>query len=187
MPAYLPARRGIQQSEAYAEAISYAKEDPALLTLAFYHPAFVDDFGAATALYVVCDYRNLLATIEAGAPLHAGQEVEFIACPFRAVLPEESATNRLPQITLEIDNATRQITPYLRLAAASQVPVTMIARTYLASDTSAPHELPPLEVTLMSAETTATTVRAGAGFGDMLNVPFPRIRYTAAEFPGLVQ
>jgi hypothetical protein len=186
VPTFLPPRRGISQSQAYAEASSYATAgDPVLLTLALYHPDFRDEAGDVVAVYVVNDYRNLTATIEADADVDAGEQVEFIACAFRAVLPEESATNRLPEVTLEVDNVTRELTPYLRLAAASMTPVTAIFRTYLPSDTSEPHESPPLQVTLRGASVNGTTAQVRAGYGDLVNVPFPRVTYTREEFPGL--
>lgn len=188
MPTYLPPRRGVSQSYAMAEALQFGKADAVLLTLALYHSTFVDEMtGDATAVYVVNDFRNLFATLEDDAPLHAGQEVEFIAVPMRVVMPEESDENRLPEVTIEIANATREITAYLRLAKATMEPVVCIARTYLASDTTAPHELPPLRVSLRGASTNASVVQARAGYGDLVNVPFPRVLYTAAEFPGLAQ
>jgi hypothetical protein len=186
MPTYLPPRRGISQSQAFAEATSYATAgDPALLTLALYQPEFVDENGDEIALYIVNDYRDLEATLEDDAPLLPGQSVTFIACPFRAVLPEESATNRLPEVTLEVDNVSRELTPHLRAAAASMTPVTAIFRTYLPSDTTAPHETPPLQVTLRGASVNATTAQVRAGYGDLISVPFPRVTYTREEFPGL--
>ena len=185
MPTYLPPRRGVSQSYAMAEALQYGTSDAVLLTLALYHPSFVDDFGNQVAVYAVNDYRDLLATVEDDAPLDAGQEVRFVAVPMRVVMPEESDENRLPEVTIEVGNATRELTPYLRAAAQSMDLVTVIARTYLASDTSAPHELPPLRLSLRGATANGQAVQARAGYGDLVNVPFPRVLYTPEEFPGL--
>lgn len=177
---YLPPRRGISHSQALAEARVYATaDDPELLTLALYHSAF------DAPVYVVCDYEDLVATIEAGAPADAGQTVTFKALPVRVTLPEETDDNRSPTAQIEIDNVMRQLSPYLRLAAASREPVVMMVRTYLASDTSAPHDMPPLRLELTSASSNGTNVTAQAGYGDVVNFPFPAAAYLVEHFPGL--
>ena len=185
MPTYLPPRRGISHSQAVAEARAYAGTAE-LLTLAFYHPAFVDEWGANIALYVVNDFDELAATIEAGAPLDAGQTVLFRPVPMRVVFPEESDDNRAPGATLEIGDVLRVLSPHLRLAAASMEPVRMIARTYLPEDTSAPHEMPPLSLELVGADSDGVNVRFTAAYGDITNFPFPAVAYTAEGFPALV-
>ena len=187
MPVYLPPRRGISHSAAIAEARACARVDqPELLTLAFYHSAFVDDLGQPIALYVVNDFDELEATIEAGAPLDAGQTVTFQPVPMRVVFPEESDDNRAPGATLEIGDVLRVLSPHLRAAAASMEPVRMIARTYLPGDTSAPHEMPPLSLELVGADSDGVNVRFTAAYGDITNFPFPAVAYTAEGFPALV-
>lgn len=187
MPAYLPPRRGISHSTAIAEARSFARVDrPELLTLAFYHSAFVDDFGEPMALYVVNDFEPLTATIEAGAPLDAGQAVTFEPVPMRVVFPEESDENRSPGATLEVGNALRALSPQLRAAAGTMEPVRLIARTYLPHDTSAPHEMPPLSLEMTGAESDGVNIAFGASYGDVANFPFPAVAYTAEGFPALV-
>ena len=186
MPTYLPPRRGISHSEAVAEARAFARVDePELLTLAFYHPAFLDDAGEPMALYVVNDFQPLVATLEADAPLDGGQAVTFQPVPMRVVFPEESDENRTPGAQIEISHVLRQLSPHLRAAAGSMDPVRLIARTYLPGDTSAPHELPPLQLELTGAETDGVNVRFGAGYGDVTNFPFPAVAYTAEGFPAL--
>lgn len=186
MPSYLPPRRGISHSAAVAEARAFARVDQVeLLTLAFYHSAFVDDHGNQIALYVVNDFQVLQATIEAGAPLDAGEEVTFQPVPMRVVFPEESDDNRNPTATLEISDALRVLSPHLRAASNTLEPVRMIARTYLASDTSAPHEMPPLSLELAGAESDGVNVRLSAAYGDVSNFPFPAVAYTAEGFPAL--
>lgn len=186
MPTYLPPRRGISHSEAMAEARAFARVDePELLTLAFYHSAFVDSFGAEIALYVVNDFAALEATIEADAPLDGGETVTFEPVPMRVVFPEESDDNRTPGASIGISNVLRALSPHLRAAAGTMEPVRMIARTYLPSDTSAPHEMPPLSLELTGAETDGVNVRFGASYGDVTNFPFPAVTYTADGFPAL--
>ncbi|MGA0608822.1 DUF1833 family protein [Caldimonas sp. KR1-144] len=186
MPTYLPPRRGISQSEALAESRSYATADePELITLAFYHSAFRDENGNQVAAYVVNDFEPLSATIEAGAPLDAGEAVTFQPVPLEIVIPEESEENRDPQAAIRVDNVGRTLTPYFRAAAQTQEPVVCIARTYMPSDTSAPHEMPPLRLEVTSASTNGSAVEITAGFGDITNYPFPSVLYTPEGFPGL--
>lgn len=187
MPIYLPPRRGISQSEAMAEARAFARVDqPELLTLALYHSTLLDRFGQPDALYLVCDHQPLVATLEATAPLHAGQQVTFQPIPMRVVMPEETDDSRDPRAQVEVDNVARLLGPLLRQAAAGSEPVRMIARTYLPGDTSAPHELPPLDLEIQGAESNGTAVRLQAGYGDVTNFPFPAVNYTAEEgFPAL--
>jgi hypothetical protein len=187
MPSYLPPRRGISHSAAVAEARAFARVDqPELLTLAFYHSAFVDAAGRPTALYVVNDFEPLVATLEADAPLDAGQAVTFQPVPMRVVFPEESDDNRAPGATLEIGDALRVLAPQLRAAAGTMEPVRLMARTYLPSDTSAPHEMPPLSLELTGAESDGVNVAFGANYGDVTNFPFPAVGYTTEGFPALV-
>lgn len=186
MPTYLPPRQGISQSEALAEAAAYAvAAQPPLLTLAFYHPSIRNPQGEPMAIYLVNDHEDLLATVEADAPLDAGQEVRFIRCPMEITLPTEADDAGPGEVAITISNVTRQLVPHLTAVAYSTEPVTMIARTYLPADTSAPHESPPMQVTLRSASATAKSVTARASFGDISNRRFPRNEYTARTHPGL--
>lgn len=184
---YLPPLRGISQSAALAEALSFATAgDPALLTVALTGADITDEHGDPMAVYLVNDFRELRATLEDDAPIHPGETVTFVPCPMRAVVPEESDGNRNPEATLEVDGVTRELTPYLRRASFASVnPVRATMRTYLPSDTSAPHEMPPLRTTVRGAQTNATTASITCGYGDIVNVPFPRVTYTAVDFPGL--
>ena len=185
MPTYLPPRVGITQSEAFAEAAHFGGEDPVLFTLAFYHSLIVDETGQQVAVYVVNDFEPLTATLEADAPLDGGEEVTFQPVPMEITLPEEIDASNAGTVQITIGNATRLLAPHLEAVAASMEPVEVIARVYLASDLTAPHETPPLRVVLRGATANATAVTATAGFGDVANRRFPRVDYTRAEFPGL--
>lgn len=187
MPTYLPPRKGISQSEALAEAAAFAVAgQPALLTLAFTHPLIVNPLtGEQMAVYVVNAWEDLVATLEADAPLDGGQAVTFRAVPMEITLPTEADNAPQGEVSITISNVTRVLMPHLEAVAASQEPVTLIARTYLPGDTSAPHESPPLRVTLRGATATVQAVSARAGFGDITNRRFPLHEYTPEQFRGL--
>ena len=186
MPAYLPPRLGISQSQAFAEAAHFAGVDPVLLTLAFYHPAIVDDNGDPMAIYVVNDFENFDAYIESDAPLDGGQEVTFTAVPMEITLPKESDQPSVGEVTIRISNVSRLLMPHLAAITQSMEPVVVIARIYMGFDPAGPAEMPPLRVVLRNAQATATDITAQAGFGDVSNRRFPAIEYRRREFPGLV-
>lgn len=187
MPDYLPPRLGISQSTAYAEAAAFAKAgEPVLLTMAIYHPLITDpNTDDQVAVYVVNDFEPLQATVEADAPLDGGAEVTFRPVPMRIRLPDESSDAPAGTVEIEISNVSRELVPYLDAAAASADPIEIMFRTYLPSDTSAPHETPPLRVQVTGATVTTTAVTLQAGFGDTTNRRFPRLEYTPEDFPCL--
>lgn len=184
---YMPPRRGIRQSEAYAEAVAYGVAgDPPLITVAVYGDSITDPLtGDPVALYMVNDYTPLTATLEADAPLDAGEQVTFVPVQMRVTFPTESEAERNPAATIEFAGASREVTPYLRAAAASRLPVTLMIRTYLPSDLSGPHELPPMRVQVRDVEVNAQLVTVQASLGDVVNVPFPQKLYEQAKFPTL--
>lgn len=186
MPTYLPPRLGISQSEALAEASAFATAaQPALMTLAFYHPAIVDaETGEQVVVYTVNDNQDLRATLEADAPLQGGEQVLFRAVPMEITLPTE-ADGAPGEVSITISNVARLLMGHLEAVTRSQEPVVMIVRTYLPGDTSAPHETPPLRVTLRSASATVASVTARAGYGDTTNRRFPPDEYNQQDFLGL--
>ena len=187
MPVFLPKRQGVSQSVALAEAYAHAKAaEPELITLALYHPTFADDAGAETAIYIVNDFSPLTATLEADAPLHAGQAVKFEAVPFKFVRPEESDSAAPAEITVEIENASKEIQRHFEHARESDSPVRVMVRTYLPSNTSAPHESPVPTFILKTVEVSMATISAKAGFGNLINERFPKRDYTRDSNPGLV-
>lgn len=173
-------------SEALAEAYASAPANEVILhTIELLHPAFIDDFGEVTGVRVVRDNVNHSLTLEAGAPLHAGQVVEFVGMAFDFsrpdVLPDGS-----PVVQIEVDNVSRELMRHLDAAAASPDPVTLIYREYLASDPSGPQNDPPLQLTLLSVSADTLRVRGQAGFVQVANRRFPNVDYTPESFPGLV-
>lgn len=186
MPVFLPPKVGISQSRALAEAYTHAKAgDPALETIALYHSTFVDELGAPTGVYFVNAFEPLLATIEAGAAVHSGTQVEFQAIPIRLVRPEETDTGAPGEVTIELDNVSREVAPYIASALDTDEPVLMTLRVYMASDTSAPHEDPPTTLVLRGITASASTITAKFGYGDLTNRRFPRTDYSRDSHPGL--
>jgi len=174
-------------SQAIREAYASAPAGVIILhTLEFRHPNFVDDFGQATAIRVVLDHANLDARLELDAPQNPGEYVTFIAFAFELSLPNIEASST-PEISISLDNVTREIEDSLALAALSPYPVEVTYRPYLNTDLSAPQMNPPLTLTLTSAEADDFRVTARASYGNTANRPYPAQLYNTTRFPGLMR
>ncbi len=173
----------LAMKEAYASAPT---NELAVATLEFIHPSFVDEKGAQTAIRVVCDHVNLIAKLELGAPLNAGQQVTFIAFNFDFQLPNVEAV-ATPEFTITLDNVTREIEENLALASSSPHAIKAIYRIYLLSDLTQPQNNPPWTFDVKACEADDFQVHCRASFGDASNVPFPGLDYTPDQFPGLVR
>ena len=186
MPVMQPRRLGISRSAALTEAYANADSgEPELITLALYHPTFVDEDGNDTAIYVVQGYEPLRATLELDAPLSAGKEVVFLPVQFGITLPEESDTSQAPTLNITLDNASLELMPYLKEVSSSQTQIDVIVRIYMPSDTSAPHEDPPMRLVLRDTQCGDDSVSAYVGYADLVNQKFPRLLYTQDSHPGL--
>lgn len=168
-------------SEAIKEAYASAPRSRGIVhhTLEIHHPAFV------APLRVVQDWRELTATLEAGAPRNGGEAVTFSGYAF-SVVPPEVAITGFPTCVIEIDNVSREILANIELAMESTELIQVIYRVFLSSDLSAPQNDPPLTMTIFSIDATPMRIRATAGFGDLNNRKFPTMVYTAGEFANLV-
>ena len=100
-------------SQALKEAYAAAPSDVIIYhTLELNHPAFDQP------IYVVNDYDDLLAYLETAAP------VTFLRFAFRLTKPEVSPVG-VPQVTVEIDNVSRDILANVQLAMTSTDLITM--------------------------------------------------------------
>lgn len=155
-------------------------------TLEFRHPAFLAQDGVTNvAVRFVNDPDDLIATLEAGAPMDAGAQVTFLAGAFEAVLTE-SADNGIPSAQLIVDNVTLQLMPWMKAATASFDPIEITYRQFLVTDLTKP-ALIWGGLTVQDAEAGIQRVTATIGYEDDLNKPFPKISYTTGEFAGLAR
>lgn len=124
-------------SRAIAEAYTSASSDVVILhTLELRHPTFLDDDGQPTAVRIVRDHQDLIATLEADAPLNGGEEVTFVAMAFDIELPPIDTTP-VPEVTVTIDNASRTLITYLDEATKSLA--TLASPIAPTSATTPPH------------------------------------------------
>jgi hypothetical protein len=167
--------------EAYASAPSGVI---IIHTLEFRHPSFRDQYNQPTAIRAVLGYDDLEACLESDAPLNAGEYVTFIRMAFELELPSVEHL-AVPELSISIDNVSRDIEDNLMLAAASPYAIEVTYRPYLNTDLSQPQMNPPLTMVLTSAEADDFRVTARASFGNASNILCPREIYTADRFPGL--
>jgi hypothetical protein len=174
-------------SQALKEAYASAPSDQIILhTLELRHPAFVDELGQTTAIRVVRDTAYLDVRLEASAALNGGEMVRFIAMGFELDLPPVD-TLPVPEITVTLDNVSREIVRHLDAAAESQAVIEVTYRPYLSTDLEGPQMDPPIHLVLTEVEADIFRITGGARMLDVGNKSFPGISYTAKTFPGLTR
>jgi len=174
-------------SQALREAYASAPSDVVILhTLELRHPSFVDDDGETIAIRVVRDNADLTATLEASAPLNAGEEVEFIAMGFDLELPAVD-TAPVPEISITLDNVSREIVTHLDSAAESQDQIAITYRPYLSDDLQGPQMDPPFTLVLTEVSADVARVTGKARMLDIGNKAFPSETYSAMRFAGLTR
>ena len=169
--------------DVYASAPS---DEVVLHTLELRHPAFVDEQNNPTAVRVVRDHADLTARLEATAPVDAGLMVTFVAMGFELELPPVD-TAPVPEISVTLDNVSREIVKHLDAAAGSPEKVEVTYRPYLASDLEGPQMDPPISLVLTEVEADLFSVTGRARILDVGNKAFPSDTYTAKRFPGLAR
>lgn len=165
-------------SQAIKEAYATAKVT-IYHTLELRHPAFT------TPIRVVRDTVNLTAYLEDTAPENPSEEVTFIGFSFDFTKQEVSPQG-VPQMTVVIDNVSRDITSNIELALTTTDLVEATYREYIASDLSGPQNDPPVHMEVMSCNATPFQVTATVGFPNLMNKRFPTKEYSVEDFPGLI-
>lgn len=161
-----------------------------LATIELIHPSFVDESGNATSIRCVNDLQDRTFTLEATAPLNAGQSVTFTAIPFRFTWPTQ-AEGQAGEIPIRIDNIGREIMPYVEAASSSQAPLTVRLRFIVVtlSTTAAPDDVifngVAYTLYMRSVKITADSVEGRASGADLANIQICRLSYDLETYPGL--
>jgi hypothetical protein len=163
----------------------------ALDTIELRHPAFVGEDGVTlAAARVVNDSDPLKVTLEADAPMNAGEQVIFTECRFEMTLPESNSPGT-PTCQIAVENVGQKLMDPIEQAVTMPKAIEITYREVLvpSDDDTAPGEIGVVidGLTLRRANVTPLRVTGTAGFDDDLNVPFPRKPYTAQEYGGLVR
>ena len=174
-------------NDALREAYASAPSDVVILhTLELRHPSFVDDDGEPIAIRVVRDNQDLTARLEAAAPLNGGAMVTFIAMGFDLELPPID-TAPVPEISITLDNASREIVKHLDAASDSQSKIEVTYRSYLSDDLEGPQMEPPFTLVLTEVSADTSRVTGRARMLDVGNKAFPSETYNALRFAGLTR
>ena len=174
-------------TEAITEAYAACPTDVVIFdTLEFRHPSFQDEENNPIGVRVVNDNQDLQATLEAAAPLNAGEEVTFYKGAFRVVLPAVRE-GEPAELRIEVSNVTRELEGYLELAVASTDPIEATYRPFLSTDTSQPHWTKPAHMQIVKVSSDVFRVTAVAGHAAFWNKPVPSELYTRSRFPQLVR
>lgn len=126
---------------------------------------------------VVSAYEDIEATTE------DGETVTFLAGPFDYREPSKDTSGQ-QRLGFAIANVVGEAEDAVKTAleAAAEVPV--IYREYLHTDLTAPAKR-PYKMTLRGGSFKGLMVQVEAGYFDLLNHHWPRLRYTADFAPGL--
>ena len=141
--------------------------DVILHTLSLKHHAW------GQAYYLVRDWASLNAALEDGSV------VTFQRHAFNIQGPDVDETGGI-SLGIVMDNVGRELTTLLQKAASdeNQVPIEVIYRIYLESDTSGPQNDPPLKLYLKSVKITDTTISGVAEMVNFHNRKFPNVKYS---------
>lgn len=112
-----------------------------------------------------------------------GMTKTFAAAGIDVALPKKGNSGN-QTLTFAIDNIAGAAQQQIDAALEAEARVTLIYRTYLSSDLSAPAE-PPLRMTVMGGTITGTQVQIQAGYFDLIGVGWPRDLYTLQFASGL--
>lgn len=187
MPDYLNPLNGLEISEALAEdAIGAGVDDVKVSAFEIWHPSMSEPTR------VVVDSDAMLATLEADAPRNAGEEVNHLACSILFDVAEESGALGNGEMSFQISNINQFISEALDLARESEDPDIrdatwqLIERVYMRSDTSAPHKLPVLKITLARVTMQGGTAVFTAAWRPSSNTSIPAITFTPEYYSGLL-
>ena len=93
----------------------------------------------------------------------------------------------VPDITVTIDNVSRELIKHLDAAVESAEKIEITYRPYLSNDLSGPQMDPPITLILSEVEADVSRVVGRARMLDIGNKSFPSETYTATRFPGLTR
>jgi len=126
---------------------------------------------------VVSAYEDLTATLE------TGETVTFRAGPFNHAEPKKDTTGR-QTLNFSIANVTGEAQKAVEFALQEDVEVPVNYRVFLSTDLTAPAKT-PFKMKLRGGSFEGMMVQIEAGYFDLLNTQWPRLRYTADLAPGL--
>lgn len=128
-------------------------------------------------VYICAGFDDVLATLETGV------KVRFTAAAFDVALPKRDDSGN-QTLTFAIDNVSGVAQQLIDQALEARQKITMVFRTFLSSDLSAPAEK-PYRMSVLSGFMEGASVQLQAGYFDFINLGWPRRKYTLGSYPCL--
>ncbi|WP_312227175.1 DUF1833 family protein [Pseudescherichia sp.] len=117
------------------------------------------------------------------ATTESGEQVTFIACGIDIALPARNSDGT-QDLKFAISNVSGEVSGAIRAALDNLQNATLTYRLYLSTSLNAPATR-PYTLGIKTGVWTATDVQITAGYMNVLDLAWPRYRYTLAAFPGL--
>lgn len=131
----------------------------------------------AAPIYLCHGFDDTTATTEIGAT------VKFTASGFAVALPKrDNSGNQM--LTFAIDNVTGEAQQLIDKALDARARISLVFRVFISSDLSAPAER-PYRMTVLNGLMQGASVQLNAGYFDLINLGWPRRKYTLGFAPCL--
>lgn len=131
----------------------------------------------AAPLYLCSGFDDIVATTEGGVT------ARFSATAFDAALPKRDNSGN-QSLSFAIDNVTGEAQRLIDQALDARAKIGMVFRVFLSTDLSVPAEA-PYRMTVLSGFMEGASVQLQAGYFDLINLAWPRRKYTLAFAPCL--
>lgn len=133
--------------------------------------------SSAGRILLAQSFENITVTTE------LSEELTFIESAWEVSLPNKDSTGQ-QTLQFQICNVTGEAQRFIDDCLESGKTTNVIYREFYADDLSAPATV-PIKMTLRGGSAEGVTVGIEAGYFDLLNVGWPRFRYTPEFAPGL--
>ena len=131
----------------------------------------------STVHYFCKGYDDITATTENGAVITFSAAAIDIAIPARN-------SDGTQDLQFAISNINGEVSTAIRDALASLTNASLTYRQYVSTDLNAPASM-PYTLAIKSGSWTALQALITAGYMNVLDTAWPRVRYTLNEYPGL--
>lgn len=129
-------------------------------------------------VYYLCQgFEDITATTE------SGDTITYTACAIDIALPARN-TDGTQDLKFALCNVDGVVSTTIRNALANRLPASLTYRSFISTDLAAPAAV-PYTLKIKSGYWTATEVQITAGYMNVLDMAWPRYRYTLPVFPGL--
>jgi hypothetical protein len=131
----------------------------------------------AAPIYICQGFEDITAKTEAGVT------ATFTASGFAAALPKRDNSGN-QTLTFAIDNVTGDAQKLIDQALEARASIGLVFRIFISTDLTAPAER-PYRMKVLSGFMQGPSVQLNAGYFDLVNLGWPRRKYTLAFAPCL--